>query len=183
MRAGGLVVVGGGSAIDTAKGISKRTELPLVCVPTTYSGAEWTPFFGMRDTTAGKKVLGAGAPPVGIVYEPKLTVDLPPGLTAGSAMNALNHCAEALYVKGHGERTDDLALRGANLIGRALPRALEAGQDLIARRELLEGAMHAGSAMVGAGHGLGHAMAQALGGRFDVAHGAANALCLAPAFG
>jgi alcohol dehydrogenase len=55
------------------------------------------------------------------------------------------------------------------------------GGNLDARRELLEGAMHAGSALAGAGLGLGHAMAQALGGRFGIAHGALNAVVLPPA--
>jgi alcohol dehydrogenase class IV len=55
------------------------------------------------------------------------------------------------------------------------------GSDLDARRDLLEGAMHAGAALAGAGLGLGHAMAQALGGRYGIAHGALNAIVLAPA--
>lgn len=176
-----VVALGGGSTLDTAKGISAETDLRLVSVPTTYSGAEWTPFYGMRDAATGKKLRGSGAHPVAIVYVAELTVGLPVGLTVGSAMNALNHCAEALYVRGRSESTDERALKGAALLAGALPSVVENGKDLPARRELLEGAMHAGSAMVEAGHGLAHAMAQALGGRFEVPHGAANALCLAPA--
>lgn len=176
-----LVAVGGGSTLDTAKGISADAKLPLVSVPTTYSGSEWTPFYGMRDAATGQKLRGSGAHPVAIVYEPTLTVELSVELTVGSAMNALNHCAEALYVRGRSDSTDERALRGATLLARALPTVTGDGYDIAARREMLEGAMHAGSAMVEAGHGLAHAMAQALGGRFDVPHGASNALCLAPA--
>jgi alcohol dehydrogenase len=67
------------------------------------------------------------------------------------------------------------------VIGESLPGVLENGRDLGARTTLLRGAMHGGAALAAAGLGLGHAMAQALGGRYGVAHGAANALCLPPA--
>jgi len=176
--ADGLVALGGGSAIDTAKAVSARTGLRVVSIPTTYSGAEWTDFFGMRDEEAGVKRGGAGALVAGIVYEPELTLGLPRGETGGTALNALAHCAEALYVSGRNEDAGRDALAGAALISRELPLALADGRDRNARRALLEGAMHAGAAMAGAGLGLGHAMAQALGGRFGLPHGALNALCL-----
>lgn len=177
----GLLGVGGGSAIDTAKAVSARTGLPVVSVPTTYSGAEWTTSFGIRDEARRVKGGGGGARLAGIVYEPELTISLPPGETAGTALNALAHCAEALYVAGRNEEADRQALAGATAIPRALPRVLADGGDPNARRELMEGAMHAGAALAGAGLGLAHAMAQALGGRYGVAHGALNAVCLPPA--
>jgi maleylacetate reductase len=124
---------------------------------------------------------GAGAHLAGIVYEPKLTLDLPRDQSGGTALNALAHCAEALYVAGHNPEGDREALAGAPLIDEALPRVLADGQDLAARTRLLEGAQHAGAALGSAGLALGHAMAQALGGRYGIAHGAANALCLPPA--
>ena len=96
--ADGLLAVGGGSAIDTAKAVSAGTGLPVVSVPTTYSGAEWTPGFGVRDEARRVKGGGSGARVEGIVYEPELTYDLPPDETGGTALNALAHCAEALYV-------------------------------------------------------------------------------------
>ena len=73
-NADGLVAVGGGSAIDTAKAVSAATGLPLVAVPTTYSGSEWTPYFGMRDEARRAKTGGSGANTVAIVYEPALTL-------------------------------------------------------------------------------------------------------------
>ena len=179
--ADGILAVGGGSAIDLAKAISAETGLSLVSVPTTYSGAEWTPGFGIRDHERRAKGGGSGARLAGIVYEPELTLGLPRPETVGTAMNALDHTAEALYVKGRNEDGDREALSGARLIGEWLPRVVETPEDLEARRALLEGAMHAGTALASAGLGLAHAMAQALGGRFGLPHGAMNAIALPPA--
>jgi len=178
--ADGLVALGGGSAIDTAKAVSSRSGLPVVSVPTTYSGAEWTTFFGVRDAAARVKGGGGGARTLGVVYEPALTVGLSRAESGGTAMNALAHCAEALYTRERAERSDAAALSGAALIDRWLPAVLEDGDDLEARRGLLEGACLAGEALC-AGMGVAHAMAQALGGRFGLAHGTMNAICLPPA--
>jgi maleylacetate reductase len=177
----GLLVVGGGSAIDLTKAVSSATGLRHVSVPTTYSGAEWTTSFGIRNPGRLMRGHGSGAHPAGILYEPKLTLDLPRSVTGGTSMNALAHCAEALYVEGHNDEADRDALEGAKLIGESLPSVLEDGHDLETRSTLLRGAMHAGAAFGSAGLGLAHAMAQALGGRYGIAHGAANALCLPPA--
>jgi maleylacetate reductase len=174
----GVVALGGGSAIDLGKAVSADADVPLVSVPTTYAGAEWTPYFGIRDRKRKMKGGGTGAHLRAVVYEPELTLSLPREATVGTAMNALAHCAEALYVQGHNPSADEHALTGARMIGESLPRVVESPQDLHARTMLLEGAMHAGAALGGSMLALGHAMAQALGGRYGLPHGAMNALSL-----
>jgi len=168
-----IVGAGGGSAIDTTKAVSAATGLRGVAVPTTYAGAEWTTGFGMRDEAGRRKKGGTGSNIVGIVYEPRLTLDLPLSETVGTAMNALAHCAEALYA---GPLED--ATTGAMLIARHLPLVVDDGHDLEERTLLLEGAMHAGRALGERGLFLGHAIAQALGGRYGLPHGAMNAVSL-----
>jgi maleylacetate reductase len=174
----GVIAVGGGSAIDLGKAVSAEAAVPLVSVPTTYSGSEWTTFFGIRDPERRMRGGGAGARLGGVVYEPELTLSLARAETVGTALNALAHCAEALYVEGHNSEADEHALTGARLIGEWLPRVVDAPQDLEARTKLLEGAMHAGMALGGSMLALGHAIAQALGGRYGLPHGAMNALAL-----
>jgi maleylacetate reductase len=178
---GGVIAVGGGSAIDLGKAISAAADVPLVSVPTTYSGAEWTTFYGVRDPERKMRGGGAGAHPAGIVYDPELTLDLPRETTVGTAMNALAHCAEALYVRGHNEDAAEHALAGAQLIGEWLPRVVDAPRDLDGRTELLRGACHGGAALGGSGLALAHAMAQAIGGRYGLPHGTLNGICLPPA--
>jgi maleylacetate reductase len=174
----GVVAVGGGSAIDLGKAISAEAKVPIVSVPTTYAGAEWTPYYGIRDPQRKMRGGGAGAQLAGVVYEPELTLSLPRPETVGTALNALAHCAEALYVQGHNPEADEHALTGARLIGEWLPRVVDDPEDLLGRTRLLEGAMHAGMALGGSMLALGHAMAQALGGRYGFQHGAMNALTL-----
>jgi maleylacetate reductase len=172
----GILAVGGGSTIDTAKAASAAASLPLVSVPTTYSGAEWTEFFGVRTPDRLQVGGGGDARPAGIVYDPELTLDLPRAESGGTAMNALAHCVEALYP---GDL--DVARRGAAGIDRWLPRVLEDGRDLEARAGLLEAASDAGQALAQRGLYLAHAMAQAAGGAYGLPHGAMNAICLPPA--
>jgi maleylacetate reductase len=175
--ADGILAIGGGSAIDTAKAASAATELRLVSVPTTYSGAEWPPTFGVRTPERRMVGGGGGARIAGIVYEVDLTLDLPRAETVGTALNALAHCAEALYGAST-EASDERALEGARLIAGWLPRVVETPHDRDARQGLLRGAAAAGEALALAGLALGHAMAQALGGTFGLPHGAMNAMTL-----
>ena len=191
LRADGLVGLGGGSAVDTCKAVVagqvREQDLATVCckvlaVPTTYAGAEWTPFFGVLDR-AGTKGGGAEerARPVGAIYDPVLTLGLPLEDSVGTAMNALAHCAEAFYVPQRSPRGDRHAACGATAIAYALPLVAAEPDSLYARTRLLEGAMRAALALGETGLAFGHALAQALGGRYGAPHGALNALTLPPA--
>jgi alcohol dehydrogenase class IV len=176
-----VIAVGGGSAIDLGKAVSAGAQLPLVSVPTTYAGAEWTPYFGIRDQSRRAHGGGGGAQLAGIVYEPKLTLDLPRETTVGTAMNALAHCAEALYARGHNAEAGQHALQGARLLATWLPHVAEQPHHIDARMRLLEGAMHGGAALGGSMLALAHAMAQTIGGRYGLPHGTLNGICLPPA--
>ena len=182
----GLVALGGGSAVDTAKAVVVKllpdVELRVVAVPTTYAGAEWTPYFGVL-LAPGRKGGGsdARARPVAAIYDPELTLSLPVADTVGTAMNALAHCAEAYYHPATSDEAARSAEAGATAIGTALPRVVERPAALDARSLLLEGAMHAALALDASGLCLGHAMAQGLGGRYGLPQGTMNALCLPPA--
>ncbi|MDX6412090.1 MAG: maleylacetate reductase [Gaiellaceae bacterium] len=176
-----VLAFGGGSTIDTGKATSARTGLPLVSVPTTYSGAEWTNFFGVRDRDRHMRGGGRGSHNEAIVYDVDLTLDLPRDVTGGTALNALAHCAEALYVQGRDAGADRVALEGADLISEALPQVLVDPGARGPRDTLLLGAARGGEALGRSGLALGHAMAQAIGGAYGLPHGALNAICLPPA--
>jgi maleylacetate reductase len=186
LGADGLVGLGGGSATDTCKAVvaelasaSQETLPRVVAVPTTYAGAEWTPYFGML-LGPGRKGGGSDprAMPIAAIYDPELTLDLPIEATVGTAMNALAHCAEAYYHPDAQRRAPRHADTGATAIGHALPLVVASPREIYGRTRLLEGAMRAAFALGDSGVCLAHAMAQALGGRYGLPQGAMNAVCL-----
>ena len=177
-----LLALGGGSTIDTAKRVSADTGLPLVSVPTTYSGSEWPTYFGVRDAQRRMRGGGGGAHNEAIVYDVDLTLGMPQDVTGGTALNALAHCCEALYVKG---RDPGGRLRRARGRGRDLRTRCRACSPISARATLARRCSAArrrrGEALGRSGLALAHAMAQAIGGRYGLPHGALNAICLPPA--
>jgi maleylacetate reductase len=176
-----LVAIGGGSTTGLGKAVAVSTGLPLTVVPTTYAGSEMTPIYGLTSGNDKKTTRDPRALPAVVVYDPRLLVTLPPAVVGPSGMNALAHCAEALYVRGRTDAGDMRALEGAELIALSLPQVVAAPRDVAARTRLLRGACFAGEALALAGLGLAHAMAQTLGGIYGLPHGAMNAVTLPPA--
>ncbi|MGW4528692.1 maleylacetate reductase [Amycolatopsis sp. NPDC004378] len=178
VRADGLVSVGGGSATGLAKIVALRTGLPLVAVPTTYAGSEMTDIWGT--TERGVKSTGRDprVRPSTVVYDPELTVGVPPALTAASGLNALAHCVEAVYDTQASPIIHLLAVRGAHALASALPRAVSMGDDLTARGETLFGAWLAGTALGVARMGAHHRLCHILGGAFGMPHAETHAAVL-----
>jgi len=190
-----VVSFGGGSCADTGKAINffleqeagtpgasytDRPVLPHVAVPTTYSGAELTPFFGMTDPhTRAKR--GAGGPtcaPLAAIYDPVLTLDTPARVSAETGLNALAHCVEIVWSTTRTPEAEAIALAGAERIHEALPRVVAAPDDLDARTAMLEGAALGGRCLQNGTMGIHHGLAQLVGGRTGIPHGLANAVIL-----
>jgi len=177
--ADGVVALGGGSATGLAKAVA-LTGLALVAVPTTYAGWELTACWATTDLGghrhAGHDVMAGAAT---VVYDPELTLGLPPEVTAASGINALAHCLEALWSPGASPLSAPLALEGARALAEALPAAVAAPSDLKARSRLLLGACQAGMALAGAGSGLHERICQVVAGRLDVPPALIHAAVLA----
>ena len=114
-----------------------------------------------------------------MVYDPALTVGLPPQVTGPSAFNALAHCVEALYATGCNPVTSAMALEGVRAIQQSLPRVMEAPGDLDARGDVLYGAYLAGIALGTTSTGLHHKLCHVLGGMFNLVHADTHSIILA----
>ena len=176
--ADGLVAVGGGSAVGLAKAVALDLDVPIVAVPTTYAGSELTSIYGLSQ--AGRKQTGRDPRvlPKVVLYDPALTVSLPPPVTATTGMNALAHGVEALYGPGANPISSALADAGIRALAAGLPGAVERPDDLDGRTEALRGAWLAGAALAVAGTGIHHQICHVLGGAFGLDHGGMNAVLL-----
>jgi maleylacetate reductase len=190
-----VVSFGGGSCADLGKAVcffleqeagtpgASHVDRPAVghiSIPTTYSGAELTPFFGMTDVQTRQKQ-GTGGPtlaPLGAIYDVELTLSTPPRVSAETGLNALAHCVEAAWSPARTPEAEAIALAGARRIHEALPAAVERPDDLEARSAMLEGACLAGRCLHNAGMGVHHGLSQLVGGRTGIPHGLANAIIL-----
>ncbi|GJD50031.1 Maleylacetate reductase [Methylobacterium crusticola] len=177
MGADCLVTVGGGAAIGLGKGIALELPLPIVAIPTTYSGSEMTGFCGI--TIDGVKRMHASLNMLAgtVIYDPELSLPLPLDVSAASALNALAHCIDGIYVPTVSPVMALAAVEGARVLMEALPRVSADPGDLAARTDLLYGAYLGGAALTG-GFALQHGVAHVLGGSFGIAHGLSHALVL-----
>ncbi|HEY7093394.1 MAG TPA: maleylacetate reductase, partial [Ktedonobacterales bacterium] len=172
------IAIGGGSTIGLAKAIALVSSLPIIAVPTTYAGSEMTPIWGI--TQGGQKNTGrdwAVLPRVAI-YDPRLTLDVPPQVAAPSGVNAIAHCVEALYSSDTNPIVTLMAAEGVRALANALPRVVASPRDLDARADALYGAWLAGAALGAVGMGLHHKLCHVLGGSFNLPHAETHAVIL-----
>ena len=175
-KADGLVAVGGGSAIGLAKAIARETGLPIIAIPTTYSGSETTTIFGITD--GARKVTGRDAKvmPRTIIYDPELTLGLPAAVSAASGMNAIAHCVESFWADGRTPVTLALASEAMRRFAKNLPAVVANGADRDARGECLIAAWLSGT-VLSVSNGLQHKLAHVLGG-LGLPHAEAHAVIL-----
>lgn len=195
-----VVGLGGGSPIGMAKAVSLALEekrrgqparaafptdqplVPVIAIPTTYAGSEMTPTYGVTHHTDGLTrkitVTDAKITPELVIYDPLLTLNLSPTMTASTGINALAHCIEALYSITGNPLSMAAALSGLHYIISALPRCYSVGDDREARTEMLLGSFLAGTALSNVAMGLHHGLCHVLGGTAGVPHGIANSIIL-----
>lgn len=171
------VAVGGGSTIGFGKAIALSSGLPVVAVPTTYSGSEMTTIWGISEGGAKKTGRDPKVLPRAVVYDPELTLDLPPAVSAASGMNAIAHCAEALYAHDGNPIVSLMAEEGIRALAAALPKVVFNGKDLEARSDALYGAWLAGSTISTTSVALHHKLCHVLGG-FGLPHAETHSIVL-----
>jgi alcohol dehydrogenase class IV len=202
LRDGGfdsLVAIGGGSSIDTAKGMSvlfanggqmrdykvpaeiPRAGLPIIAIPTTAgTGSEVTRFTVVTDTETDEKMLIAGLAccPSAAIVDYELTLTMPLRLTADTGIDSLTHAIEAYVSRRANPFTDGLARNAMGLIARHIRTACTEPQNRAAREAMMLGATTAGMAFSNASVALVHGMSRPIGAFFHVPHGLSNAMLL-----
>jgi len=176
--AGVVVSIGGGSATGLAKAIALTVGIPILAVPTTYAGSELTPLYGI--TSGGEKRTGRDSRvvPRVVVYDPLLTLSMPPRVTGASGLNALAHAVGALFTPGASPVDRPLAREAVVTLWRGIPAAHDRPGDLEARSTLLLGAVLAGMSLAAAGGSYHHTVCHVLGGAYDLPHALTHALVL-----
>jgi maleylacetate reductase len=178
-----VVACGGGSAIGLAKAVALDLTVPIVAIPTTYSGSEMTPIWGL---TSGRRKQTGRHPrvaPAAVLYDPALTVSLPARLTAASGMNALAHCVEGLYGPNANPVTALLAEDGIRRLAAGLEASVRDPGDLAGRTEAMLGAHLAGAVLAVAGVAIHHQLCHVIGGELGLDHAGLNAVLLPHAVG
>jgi alcohol dehydrogenase class IV len=204
-RIDALVSAGGGSAIDSAKGVAAllaeggslpdyavrfappdkkevppmpAPKLPHIAIPTTFSGGEYSYSAGI--TEGGRKYIVADPKlaPRTVLLDPEAAATAPARLLAASGMNALAHCVEAVYSTETQPLTDAYCLRAVGLIARYLPRAVANSRDLEALSYVQVAACLSGMGVYSAWTGIHHAIVHVIGGRYKAPHAEIHALML-----
>lgn len=196
-----IIVIGGGSPIDTAKAIgiiannpaytdvkslegkatTKNRSIPIIALPTTAgTAAEVTINYVITDEERVKKMVCIDPHdiPVVAIIDPELMLSMPKELTAATGMDALTHAIEGYITKDAWEMSDFLELKAINLIAEHLRNAVEYPFDINSRSGMALAQYIAGMGFSNVGLGIVHSMAHSLGALYDTPHGMANALLL-----
>ncbi|MGH3389132.1 MAG: maleylacetate reductase [Actinomadura sp.] len=168
--ADGYVAVGGGSAIGLSKAIALASGLPIIAVPTTYSGSEMTPVWGLSENGEKRTGTDARVLPRSVIYDPELTLALPPTMSVTSGMNAVAHAVEALYAPDASPVISLMAEEGARAIAHGLPRVVAEPADGDGRAAMLYGAWLCGACLGATTMSLHHKLCHILGGSFGLPH-------------
>lgn len=172
------VTVGGGSTTGLGKAIALTSTLPILAVPTTYAGSEMTPIYGITEGGAKKTGRDLRVLPKAVIYDPRLTLSLPPALSAASGMNAIAHAVEALYSHEGNPIISLMAEEGIRALAAALPPIIQKPTDLSFRSEALYGAWLCGVVLGSAGMALHHKLCHVLGGSFNLPHAETHSIVL-----
>jgi len=171
------VTVGGGSTIGFGKAIALSSSLPVVAVPTTYSGSEMTTIWGVSEGGAKKTGRDPKVLPRAVLYDPELTLGLPAAVSAASGMNAIAHCAEALYAHDGNAIISLMAEEGIHALASALPRIVAHPSDIEGRTAALYGSWLAGMTISTTSVALHHKLCHVLGG-FGLPHAETHSIVL-----
>lgn len=199
-RCQALIAIGGGSSMDCAKAVGARLARPgtplgklkgtlrilrplptLIAIPTTAgTGSETTLAAVITDTQAQHKYVMNDFVliPKYAVLDARLTLSLPPHLTATTGMDALTHAVEAYIGRSTTRQTRQEALEATRLVFANVERSYRNGKDYEARSNMLIAAYRAGIAFSRSYVGYVHAVAHSLGGQYNIPHGLANAVLL-----
>lgn len=172
------VTVGGGSTTGLGKAIALASAVPILAVPTTYAGSEMTPIYGITEGGAKKTGRDVRVLPKAVIYDPTLTLSLPPALSAASGMNAIAHAVEALYSHEGNPIISLMAEEGIRALALALPAIMKSPSDIGARSDALYGAWLCGVVLGSAGMALHHKLCHVLGGSFNLPHAETHSIVL-----
>lgn len=173
-----VISVGGGSATGLAKAIALETRVPIVAVPTTFSGSEATNVWGRTENSRKRTGSDDAVLPTAVVYDAELIRDLPSDLGVASGLNALAHCVDSMWAPKADPINRVMALEGIRALNSGLPALRDESEDLGGVELALYGAYLAAVAFSSAGSGMHHKIAHVLGGTFNLPHAQTHATIL-----